>query len=61
MAVETANLNGFSQAGAPVIVRGSTSRPTTNAPVGDQHQHAHRRQRRARPPQAVEQGGGPSF
>ena len=33
MAVETANLNGLSQAGAPVIVRGSTSRPTTNAPA----------------------------
>src|SRR6185503_15824901 len=30
-AVETANLSGLSQAGAPVIVRGSATRPTTDA------------------------------
>ena len=33
MAVETANLNGLSQAGAPVMMRGSTSMPTSDAPA----------------------------
>ena len=33
MAVETANLNGLSQAGAPVMIRGSTSMPTSEAPA----------------------------
>ena len=30
MAVETANLNGLSQAGAPVMIRGSTTMPTAD-------------------------------
>ena len=58
MAVEIANLNGLSHAGAPVMTRGSTSRPTTDAPADDQHQRPDRGQRRAGLPQAAEQRGG---
>ena len=31
--MEIANLNGFSHAGAPVITRGSTNMPTSEAPA----------------------------
>ena len=33
MAVDTANFSGLSQAGAPVMIRGSSSRPRPNGTV----------------------------
>ena len=61
MAVETANLNGLSQAGAPVIDSRIDQQADDERAGGDQHQRSHRRQRRAGLPQAAEQRGGCSF
>ena len=52
MAIETANLAGLSQAGAPVMMRGSSQRPTADGGERGEHQQADGGQRRAGLPQA---------